>query len=745
MKRPILLTLLVVLSANMAFAQTADHRKLSQGVVNALQKSHADNRKKMATSAPSRLRLLSTNTQHPSPNTRLMALMSFTDAQQRSAFLGSYGVEVIDSIGRVYIVNIPLSSIAPLSLDARVERIEAEPMPRPAMDVTPGQVNANAIYAGDGLPQAYTGAGVVAGVFDSCFDFTHPAFLDADGNTRVKYYYDFHWPNDDGTFGHTLNTEQEIMDYAHSQHVYEGIHGTHVMGIMAGRAVEGKYQGMAPEADIYAVDFNSMREQFENELDPSSAVAVLGFKYIFDRAEKEGKPCVINFSSCESITIARQRILEGEALQALTGPGRIIVAGAGNMGTYSPLAIKPEGTTAAGTGINYGIGGGGTIDMDIVTPSNQLVRFDFLGMKLMGGNIEGTITFNTDSVAQLAPDTCVLNTTVSMGEVTLKIHKSSYEDPRGDVYHVQGTMPHIAYLLLCGAACLLQGDGPAWMYSDLFLSPFASISGNDLYSYAQDGYSVAWPATLDNIIAVGATGYKNTFVNIDGNENLDVVSFAPDKLGYRAKFSSQGPTFDGTIKPDVVAPGMNINAPYNSFVSTFDSDRKSLTDHVVYEGKDYYYLAESGTSMACPVVAGAVALWLQANPNLTPAQVLDVIANTSTKPEPSMEYPNNSYGYGQIDAYDGLLYILGASTDIPTLSRHQPEKARFVLAGRTLSVDMAAAETMGARLTVYDLNGGIRATTAGTTINLSSLPAGVYAVQLTTNNKETTGSTLIRL
>jgi subtilisin family serine protease len=480
-------------------------------------------------------------------------------------------------------------------------------------------------------------------------------------------------------------------------------------------------------------------------LDPSSAVAVLGFKYIFDRAEKEGKPCVINFSSCESITIARQRILEGEALQALTGPGRIIVAGAGNMGTYSPLAIKPEGTTAAGTGINYGIGGGGTIDMDIVTPSNQLVRFDFLGMKLMGGNIEGTITFNTDSVAQLAPDTCVLNTTVSMGEVTLKIHKSSYEDPRGDVYHVQGTMPHIAYLLLCGAACLLQGDDPAWMYSDLFLSPFASISGNDLYSYAQDGYSVAWPATLDNIIAVGATGYKNTFVNIDGNENLDVVSFAPDKLGYRAKFSSQGPTFDGTIKPDVVAPGMNINAPYNSFVSTFDSDRKSLTDHVVYEGKDYYYLAESGTSMACPVVAGAVALWLQANPNLTPAQVLDVIANTSTKPEPSMEYPNNSYGYGQIDAYAGLLYILGASTDIPTLSRHQPEKARFVLAGRTLSVDMAAAETMGARLTVYDLNGGIRASTAGTTINLSSLPAGVYAVQLTTNNKETTGSTLIRL
>ena len=87
----------------------------------------------------------------------------------------------------------------------------------------------------------------------------------------MKYYYDFHWPNDDGTFGHELASEQDIMDYGHSQHTYESIHGTHVMGIMAGSAVEGKYQGMAPGADIYAVDFNSMREQLREHHHCASA------------------------------------------------------------------------------------------------------------------------------------------------------------------------------------------------------------------------------------------------------------------------------------------------------------------------------------------------------------------------------------------------------------------------------------------------------------------------------------------
>lgn len=348
-----------------------------------------------------------------------------------------------------------------------------------------------------------------------------------------------------------METAAEIAALEHSQNTRNGIHGTHVTGIMAGSSVNGQYQGMAPEADIYAVDFNSDREEFESAEGPTSATAVLGFKKIFDRAEQDNKPCVVNFSSCETMMLTSQRILEGEALQALVGPGRIIVAAAGNDGTRACYLEKGASDYQAGTGIKNGIASGQIIEMDLVTPVNQLVRFDFLGMQLTGGSIEGTIKFNTDSISQVG--SASFTTTVSMGEVQLEVAVSSYQDPRGTVYHIHGNLPHLTYLVLCGATVLLTGNGPAWIYTDIGYNSLTNISSVPQYSFAQPGHSVSWPANLPRIIAVGATGYKNTFTNIDGQTNSDMLLFAPDQPGHIAQFSSRGPTFDERIKPDVVA------------------------------------------------------------------------------------------------------------------------------------------------------------------------------------------------
>ena len=78
--------------------------------------------------------------------------------------------------------------------------------------------------------------------------------------------------------------------------------------------------------------------------------------------------------------------------------------------------------------------------------------------------------------------------------------------------------------------------------------------------------------------------------------------------------------------------------------------------------------------MATPVVAGIVATWLQACPTLTPQQVLEAIASTCTQ---SLDFElydcttddrgilkNNTYGYGNIDAYAGLQYVLNNFTGI---------------------------------------------------------------------------------
>lgn len=128
---------------------------------------------------------------------------------------------------------------------------------------------------------------------------------------------------------------------------------------------------------------------------------------------------VINFSSCESVTLTTQRILESEALQTLVGPGRIIVSATGNDGFRASYLEKGAGDYQAGTGIINGISSGQIIDIDLVTPGDQFVRFDFFGMQLTGGGIEGTITFHTDSINALTGNHFTAN--VSMGLVQLEL------------------------------------------------------------------------------------------------------------------------------------------------------------------------------------------------------------------------------------------------------------------------------------------------------------------------------------
>ena len=132
---------------------------------------------------------------------------------------------------------------------------------------------------------------------------------------------------------------------------------------------------------------------------------------------------------------------------------------------------------------------------------------------------------------------------------------------------------------------------------------------------------------------------------------------------------------------------------------------------------------------------------MQAKPSLTPEDILGVIERTSHQPEPefSGEDKNIYYGWGEIDAYAGLLDILDVTANIPELSHHQPAGIQFRLDGHTLCVEGAAD---GTPVTVYDLSGlpVLRATLADGRVQLPDLRAGVYAVQL-----GQMGSMLIRL
>jgi len=90
-----------------------------------------------------------------------------------------------------------------------------------------------------------------------------------------------------------------------------------------------------------------------------------------------------------------------------------------------------------------------------------------------------------------------------------------------------------------------------------------------------------------------------------------------------ASYSSRGPTIDHILKPDVTAPGSRIistMSPGNLFVTNYPQTQI-----------DNNYMKLSGTSMATPIVAGAAAMMLSANPDLTPNMVKAILMYTSEK------------------------------------------------------------------------------------------------------------------
>lgn len=120
--------------------------------------------------------------------------------------------------------------------------------------------------------------------------------------------------------------------------------------------------------------------------------------------------------------------------------------------------------------------------------------------------------------------------------------------------------------------------------------------------------TIGTPAISSKGLTVGAYDDKNT------------PNVADDTM---AVFSSRGPTTrDRTIKPDIASPGVQLVATLSP---------KSMIDRENIPRYGDHYILLSGTSMATPVAAGIVADVIQANPDLTPGEVINLL-KTTTRP-----------------------------------------------------------------------------------------------------------------
>ena len=599
----------------------------------------------------------------------------------------TYGCKPYATVGNIAIVSIPVSSIGPLSDHPAVRRIEASPSGRTTMDTTAIIVGADRLYSpyrGE-IERGYTGKGVIVGVMDIGFDLTHPNFLDP---SATRYRIGAFWDQlSKDTVDSQLPVGRDFVgaNLVHAQqHSADGhiqTHGTHTLGIAAGSGYNSRYKGIAPDADICLVS-NAVSDDIvlidSADIDKyTTATDALGFKYIFDYADREGKPCVASFSEGYPPYLDQEDSLYAAFLDSITGPGRIIVASAGNECVTYTYMEKPAGEEAAGAFINttntttfYRIKTRTPLHLSALVYDNATTTLDITSERFLKDSVLTDTLF-------IGGDTCT---------VTTDRYPSSFT--ADTVYNVLFTA-NKALSALPPIALVLQGrDNHAELYG-------SSSNGLDnrpdidpRWTAAEMTRNIHAPACFPSVVCVSATVHRLGFINYKG----EYRDFSKGRtVGLRSPYSSVGPAINGMQKPDVVAPGDNIISSYSSYYLEHNpeaNDINSDVEHFVFEDRTYAWNANTGTSMAAPVVAGIIALWLQAKPDLTREEIIDAFSHTCRQPDAALPYPNNEYGYGEIDAYRGLLHLLDINSIEKISRQHSIECQRpiiYNLGGQRLS------------------------------------------------------------
>lgn len=657
---------------------------------------------------------------------------SSTDVNELMEQLGGRCLASIDDIS---IVTIPIDKLPEASVTKGIRRIEAKQSHSQCFtDTTRTILNAKKVNDGiSPLPHPFTGKDVLMGIMDIGFDITHPNFRSReDGSLRIKRMWDF-LDLDSPQSGTTLTiggehtSEEDLLAYQHSADGMEQTHGTHTLGIAAGSGYDSKYIGMVPDADICCVANIADEDQ---HLLPDSlkylatyALDALGFKYIFDYADQTGKPCVISFSEGSEQDLRGDDKLYYEMLDKLTGPGRIIVSAAGNRGQNCNFIHKSAGKPDAIAGIKKWAYENAAMyfTIDASAPVQTLIIAQGRGEN---EGISDTLRLTPVQLAEAYSETeadTIRHT--FFGEqytATVQGFPNCYDDGRC-VYEIELTTPGMIGYNFNIDLVVKETDKPAdvKLYSDTGELVWSErYQRNDGMSKA----SIVSPAAAPAVICVGSTSYRTEITNYKG----DHIVNKNGSNGTKTPFSSTGPTVDNRMKPDVMAPGVNVISSYSSYYLEQNPNAGDIyydVKHFTYNDRTYAWNCNSGTSMACPAAAGVIASWLEACPTLSPEDLLDVIAHTSRKPETSLSYPNNSYGYGEIDAYAGLLYILHLDR-IEALRNATPLNSRIIRYNGQNRIFIGSPASVNRRCDIYSTN-GIKLQTA-------DIPAGEQSIMLTT-------------
>jgi peptidase families S8 and S53 len=721
----------------------------------------------------------------------VMAMIEF-NGQNALAELEKQGVKVLRVRGNIAIVTLPTADVERISDLKCVRRMELSRPVYQKMDIVRSVTGIDKIHQGINLPQAYTGKGVVTGIVDGGIDPNHINFLKPDGTTRFGYLskitattttkqgylYQNYYPRA------VLDTMQQrddtypIEEFATDS--YTNFHGTHTLGIMAGGykgnivaaksdnqdvsynvTVPNLYYGGATESEIIA-SCGDLRDQF----------IAFGVDDIINYSKLSGpkrKPCVINLSLGSNVGAHDSTSVMNRFL-ALCGKEAIICVAAGNEADQ-PIAltakfdkadstvqtfIRPmmEGEYKTPSKTYYNLRNGqicaysnNADEFELQIVVTNAARDNKVAVRIpVATNTNGQpVTYS--SGGEYAITGAVVNSTFAKA-FNGYISAASIKDQETGRYYVlaqfltsdnQTTNKDGNYKL--GLIIKSKKAGQRVdVYGDAQFVYFDDYDQKDWVKGSRNG-SISDMACAANVISVGSYNVRNHWPSLDGyvygyNKKGQNDDFPAGEI---SRFSSYGTLADGRNLPDICAPGASVVSSVNTYCVTNPSmgyTNAALQAKFEQGGKTYFWHQSLGTSMATPVVAGAIALWLEANPNLTYKDVVRIIKETAVKDN----YVTSTgdpvqWGAGKFDAYAGLKQVLleKNTSGIQGVKTEQKELPILNMTGsRSFTVFLANAKQLNVR--AYNLSGQLVQSHVAkgneTNIDASSWEKGVYLIQV---------------
>ncbi|MBR5726391.1 MAG: S8 family serine peptidase [Muribaculaceae bacterium] len=602
--------------------------------------------------------------------------------------LKTIGVEIQTVFDGFVTARIPVDLLERVSTMAGVTDIDVSRRVELCTDSTLSVTHAGDVLNGSkfGLPKSYDGKGVIVGVIDMGFDYQHRTYRRNDDTrvTRIVRVYDTR-----KTSGHPARNSQGTKlpgSVFMNEEIYSlkndgtGTHGTHTSSIAAGSHVNG-YGGMAPGADIVLCAVSVLDGGL-------STVEIANcIRYITCYADSVGKPCVMSLSVSTPNGQHDGSDYLSKVVEQTVGEGRIFVISAGNNGDRPMYAHNIATQTKP---VNFLFKSKTTNNVDS-SYFYQRLNADFW---MRGYRVRpsyrwhiidlatGHIVWESDSLTQTAEITTSQIINYYGYDTNLDsigwLHAAVGSSSDGKKFNLDISM----YNLVCRSYYTVNGvrnaryaigisiysrnasqsHVDAWVCHSTgrfgsYDKAVTTMNGdviNNFYTPSNSDCNIGTYAVNDSVISAGAYAARNSYYSLPRN---NIVTDNSITVGDIANFSSfqvagTGPT--GDALPTICAPGITVVSAfsrYSSFASSSSTVMKTDDGSV--------WGVMSGTSMSAPTVAGIIAQWLQANPNLTVKRIKEILAQTAIRDEFTMGANSTHFGpNGKIDALAGMRMVL---------------------------------------------------------------------------------------